>query len=150
MGDPEAGKTPHHVYHGYYGTPPVNSYLVGNAPLFQYENPITTEWVEEYPEPGNIWHLTSWEENEPNGILDPSDQVDMTPIVPPSPDPVWFHVDQIWECNADPNTYVYMILTRKPTVPEFPLGIGILLGLAPAIPLIYLWRRHPKRRVNNQ
>jgi hypothetical protein len=35
-------------------------------------------------------------------------------------------------------------------VPEFPLGIGVLMALAPMIPIIYLWRTRPKRRVTNQ
>lgn len=34
-----------------------------------------------------------------------------------------------------------------PPVPEFPLGIEALMAIAPAIPIIYLWRKRPKRRV---
>jgi len=32
-------------------------------------------------------------------------------------------------------------------VPEFPLGLGILMTIAAAIPVVYIWRTRPKRRV---
>lgn len=158
--DQQANKIPHTVYHGLYGsdTIPAGTSLVGtsvprpNLPPpfeFPYEHPITTEWVEQYPDFGARWHLSSWEDNAPpeppNGILDPSDQIDMTPTDPPGPIQ-WFHVEQIWGCDADPNAYVYMILWEK--IPEFPLGIGVIMALAPMIPIIYLWRTRPKRKVD--
>lgn len=34
-----------------------------------------------------------------------------------------------------------------PPVPEFPLGIAPIIMLAPLIPIVYLWRKRPKRRV---
>jgi hypothetical protein len=152
MGDPAAGKIPHRVYDGYYGTPPENTYVASWVPasLFPYGSPISTNWVEQFPNPGAHWHLTSWEDNG-DLVLSVSDQIDMTPTTPPGP-VQWFHVDQIWQSDTGigGDQEVHMILTFKPTVPEFPLGIGILLGLAPAIPLIYLWRTRPKRRVQKQ
>ena len=33
-----------------------------------------------------------------------------------------------------------------PPVPEFPLGIGLVMAMAPAIPLAYLWRTRRRRR----
>jgi hypothetical protein len=51
----------------------------------------------------------------------------------------WHSVDMI-------SGYYYEITA----VPEFPLGIGVLMALAPMIPIIYLWRTRPKRRVTNQ
>jgi hypothetical protein len=33
-----------------------------------------------------------------------------------------------------------------PPAPEFPLGIGLVMAFAPAIPLVYLWRSRRKRR----
>jgi len=35
-----------------------------------------------------------------------------------------------------------------PPVPEFPLGIDIVMLLAPAVAIVYLWRARPKKRVN--
>jgi len=152
VSDPQAVKVPHSVYHGYYGTPPPNTYLEGSDPiprpmLFPYTEPISTNWVEQYPNLGNKWHLTSWNTldspDNGNGYLDPSDQIDMTPTDPTGLKQ-YFHVDQIWGCDADPNTYVYMILTKKPEVPEFPLGIGMLMAIVPLIPIAYLWRTRRK------
>jgi hypothetical protein len=31
-----------------------------------------------------------------------------------------------------------------PVVPEFPLGLGFVMLLAPAIPIVYLWRTRKK------
>jgi hypothetical protein len=152
MGDPGAGKISHRVYDGYYGTLPENTYVASWVPasLFPYDHPISTDWVEQFPHPDSRWHLTSWEDNG-DLVLSASDQIDMTPTTPPGP-VQWFHVDQIWQSDTGigGDQEVHMILMYKPTVPEFPLGIGILLGLAPAIPLIYLWRTRPKRRVQKQ
>jgi len=36
---------------------------------------------------------------------------------------------------------------NMPPTPEFPLGIGLLMAIAPAIPIIYLWRKRPKKKV---
>jgi hypothetical protein len=147
MGDPEANKIPHHVYNGYYGTPPETSYMIGSEPIpvpnvYPYEHPISSNWIEEFPNFGNRWHLASFIDNGDMG-LNPSDQIDMVQIDPPVPGNPDFHVDQIWECNADPQTFVFMILTIK-TIPEFPFGIGIVLIIAPATALIYVWRTRRK------
>lgn len=151
LGDQNAAKMPHTVYHGSYGAIPPDTYVAGWIPAspFPYDEPRSTNWVEEYPHPGNKWHLSSWTDNTggvppANGVLDASDQIDMTPTDPIG-DVQWFHVDQIWEVNADPTTYVYMILTKKIVTPEFPLGIGLMMAIAPLIPIAYLWRT--KRRV---
>jgi hypothetical protein len=36
---------------------------------------------------------------------------------------------------------------KVPLVPEFPLGLGIVTSLATLIPVIYLWRRRPKKKM---
>jgi hypothetical protein len=141
MGDPDVVKFPHHTYNGYYGTPPEGSYIMGSGPV---PSPISTEWVEQYPVPGNLWHLTSWEDNL-DGVLSPSDQVDMTPVVPPSPDPVWFHVEQYWEADTGLGFDAFMILTAKGTTPEFPMGLTVLLAFAPLIAIAYVWRKRTKK-----
>lgn len=146
LGDPQAGTVPHAVYNGFYGNILPTTYLVGlhipKGDLFPYGAPLTTNWMEQYPILGNMWHLTSWTDNE-DTILSVSDQIDMTPTTP-SGDLKWFHVDQIWECDAKTDTYVFMLLTDKTAVPEFPLGLGIVMMIAPAIAVTYLWRTHKK------
>ena len=52
-----------------------------------------------------------------------------------TPDGTWHEVTMI-DGNYNP-----------PLTPEFPLGIGFLMALAPLIPIIYLWRKRPKKRV---
>jgi hypothetical protein len=144
IGDNEATKLAHAVYHGSYGTLPADTYMMGWKPAstFPYESPISTNWVEIFPIPGNTYHLTSWDDNE-DGILNPSDQIDMTPILPPG-DMKFFHVEQTWECDTATDKVVYMILWDKGQVPEFPLGIGAVLAIAPAIAVVYLWRTRKK------
>ena len=147
LGDPTAGRIAHGEYHGLYGTPPATKHMFGWIPTseFPYDAPISTHWVELWPEPGREWHLSSWEENT-DGRLGPSDQIDMTMEEPPTGAVWWFHVDETWESNADPDIKVYMICTFKyeEPIPEFPLGLGLMMALAPAIPIVYLWRTRKK------
>lgn len=148
LGDNAAQPMAHSEYHGIYGSPPPEMHIGSWIPAspFPYGNPISTHWVELWPDAGVEWHLTSWDDNG-DSTLDPSDQIDMTMTEPPDPSQVyWFHVDEIWESDADPRFYVYMILTFKYTepVPEFPLGLGLTMILALLIPTAYLWRLRKK------
>jgi len=34
-----------------------------------------------------------------------------------------------------------------PSVPEFPLGVGILLSMVTLIPVLYVWRTRPRKKV---
>lgn len=150
VGDPDATKISHSVYNGYYGTPEDNTYLVGSFPVprpdpFPYGTPTSTNWVEEYPTFGNVWHLTAWTDND-DTVLGAGDHTDMTPTAPPGETLGNCPVIQVWECFADPDTYAFMIFLGP--VPEFPLGIGVVLGLAPAILVIYIWRTRPRKRVS--
>jgi hypothetical protein len=44
-----------------------------------------------------------------------------------------------------------LILKKKPpVVPEFPLGIELLIAIAPMIAIVYLWRTRPKKKVTPQ
>jgi hypothetical protein len=149
VGDPEATKISHTVYNGYYGTPPENSYMMGSAAVprpesFPYGNPVSTNWVEEYPDFGDAWHLTNWNDIDESSLLNAGDTLILTPTTPPGEEGEFTPL-QIWECDADPNTFVFMILLGP--VPEFPLGLGLVLGLAPAILVIYIWRTRPRKRV---
>jgi hypothetical protein len=69
----------------------------------------------------------------------------MTPVVPPSPDPVWFHVEQYWEADTGLGFDAFMILTAKGTTPEFPMGLTVLLAFAPLIAIAYVWRKRTKK-----
>ena len=150
VGDPEATKIPHSVYNGFYGTPPENSYVMGSSvpkgTPFPYGATIGTTWFEEYPFPefGFEWQLTTWNDNG-DTLLGFGDDLLLTHTTPPGPERGPFTPLQIWECDADPTTFVFMISLGP--VPEFPLGVGLVLGLAPAILVIYIWRTRPRKRV---
>jgi len=79
---------------------------------FDPKNPICTKWNQIDPElgPTRCLHLTSWEDNG-NGVLDPSDIIDMTPLYP-NPGPVeYYHVDFL---------SISLKLTPKPSPPVVP------------------------------
>jgi len=153
LGQPMA----HMDYHGSYGVPiPANTYVFGSVGDLNTNlavdpaviiDPMTTQWIEEYPNLGMHWHLTSWEDNL-DGFLSPSDQVDMTDETMAVD---WFHVDQVWTIfqgftteGGDPIYKGAFIATIKTAVPEFPMGLGILMMIAPAIAVLYLWRNRKK------
>jgi hypothetical protein len=110
---------------------------------FDPTNPMYTDWHELWPQFCNWWSLESWEDNsgEPDGVLDESDQIDLVQTDGPEPGKViWGHVDWL---NPDPvagDGEADLIITVKPDVPEFPLGIAPMLMLVLAIPVVYLWR----------
>ena len=61
--------------------------------------PICTEWFEVAPMPF-MWHLSSWEDTNGDGMLSPSDQIDMTNL--DTGDVVWFHVQDIFPPDPAP------------------------------------------------
>jgi hypothetical protein len=79
---------------------------------FDPKKPICTKWNQIDPEMGpfRCLHLTSWYDNG-NGVLDPSDIIDMTPLFP-TPGPVeYYHVDFL---------SISLKLTPKPSPPVVP------------------------------
>lgn len=99
-------------------------------------NPIGSTWHQIYP-PGNFsrtFTITSWTDNG-NGKFDPSDQFDWEYDDAPGM-PVNAHLDAV---STD------MIVSQKPIPPEppiaeFPLGLGIVMALAPMVSIVYIWR----------
>jgi len=60
---------------------------------FLFNDPICTIWHEVYPDYCNWFHLSSWEDTNADGLLSPSDQIDMTPL--PAGPTEWYHVDEV-------------------------------------------------------
>ncbi|MBS7281500.1 MAG: hypothetical protein KIH09_16915 [Candidatus Freyarchaeota archaeon] len=79
---------------------------------FDPKKPICTKWNQIDPELGPVrsLHLTSWEDNG-NGVLDPSDIIDMTPLFPNAGPVEYYHVDFI---------SISLKLTPKPSPPVVP------------------------------
>jgi hypothetical protein len=231
------------TYDGWASVDRIMSLVTGPTPPPQpiwidpITEPITTWWHEIHPNYSPIWHLSSWEDGQPEGEpgygeLSKCDQIDM--VEEATGEKVWFHVDEVtvtvhWEykeslegdpigeygagepgglpdfgwpawdpaappvgtglhmiypvfCSrlaitnwidndgdgklsasdqmefADADTFIYywahvtgistdIYVSEKPPVPpwpEFPLGISLLMLIAPIIPLAYLWRLRKK------
>jgi hypothetical protein len=134
---------PHAEYPGVYGTPPADLHLfqeVGSP-----EDPISTNWVRVSPADYTEWHLSSWEDTSvpPDGKLSVSDTIDMTPLA--GGEKKWYHVESLSTSDLGGGVTKRTIDCReRPPVPEFPLGLGIIMMLAPAIPIVYLWRTRKK------
>ena len=60
--------------------------------IIDLTTPMGTPWHELYPDYCENWTFTSWEDNG-NGILDSSDQIDMTNDV--TQEVRWYHVDRV-------------------------------------------------------
>jgi len=97
--------------------------------------PVSTQWHELYPEYCTRYHLAEWEDTGEDGELNPSDQIYL--VDKETGVGAWYHVDDV---STD------IIVKPQPgvPVPEFPLGIGLLMTLALAIPIVYLWRNRKK------
>jgi hypothetical protein len=109
--------------------------------------PIDSHWHELWPTYSQEWDLTSWTNNGVNG-LDASDQVDLTQTAGSAPGTVmWGHVDWINQTGVAGDGLTDMILLDKGVVPEFPLGIGMLMAIAPMIAIAYVWRLRKKKHV---
>jgi hypothetical protein len=107
---------------------------------FDPASPIGTDWHELYPTYCQWWTLESWEDNT-DGVLSESDQIDLVQIDPATGDTIWGHVEWL---NPDPvpgDGKADLIIEVKPEVPEYPLGLELIMAFALMTPLIYLWRR---------
>jgi hypothetical protein len=97
-------------------------------------DPIGTRWHMIYPTYSRLFTINSWTDNGGPGVFDASDQFDFefddSPGVPHNA-----HLDAI-----STDIIVSLKEVPPPPVPEFPLGLGILMALAPMIPIVYIWR----------
>jgi len=105
------------------------------AELTEYtiENPIGTAWHQIYPVYCKDFVITSWIDNDDSGTFNPSDQFDFEYLGEGVTN--WAHLDEV---TTD------MTLSQKgepegPT-PEFPLGLEIMMMIAAAMPIVYIWR----------
>lgn len=103
---------------------------------------IGSHWHELSPEPCREWRIDSHEDTDADGELDPSEQIDMTRLIDEYK--AWYHVEWV---NPDPvpgDGKADLIVKFKKEVPEFPLGVVLMMAIAPAIPIVYLWRTRKK------
>lgn len=104
-----------------------------NQPL---ESPITdpigTTWHQIYPVYCEEFVITSWEDNG-DGVFSTSDQFDFEYFGEGVTH--WAHLEDI-------TTDIILSQKGEPEEPgpEFPLGLEIMMMLAAAIPIVYIWR----------
>jgi len=104
---------------------------------------IGSTWHMIYPDYCRTFTIKSHEDTDTDGYIDPSEQFDFTFDDDPGMTPHWAHLDTV---TTD------IIISQKPIppepgVPEFPLGIGVLMSLVALIPVIYVWRTRPQKKV---
>lgn len=102
------------------------------------ENPLGSYWHQIYPDYSRQFKITSWIDNG-DGTFGASDQFDFEYEDEPGV-PYWAHLDAV---TTD------IIISQKgdpwpEPVPEFPLGMALMIAIAPAIPILYLWRLRKK------
>jgi len=113
-----------------------------SSPGYDPTTPMGSDWHELWPAMCNWWSLESWEDND-DGALSESDQIDLVQTDGPHPGVVvWGHVVWVNPVPTAGDAKADLIIEAK--VPEFPLGIGLLMVLAPAIPILYLLGRRRK------
>jgi len=105
---------------------------------FEPTNPVGSTWHEILPTWCNQYTLTSWLDDNSNGVLDVPDRVALTKDTTV----IWWQVDWINPTPTSGDAKWDLIMITA--VPEFPLGIEILLVIAPAIPIVYVWRTRKK------
>ena len=110
---------------------PVEPHLLDEA----MSNPIGSTWHMIYPDYSKEFVITSWVDNG-DGVFSESDQFDFEFF-----DEVgthWAHLDSV---TTD---LILSFKSKEPGIPEFPLGLGLMMAIAPAIPIVYLWRTRKK------
>jgi len=140
------------IHYTFKATPPVEEHadaepmepnLLGQI----MNNPVGSYWHEIYPTYCKMFKITGWTDNGETGF-DPSDQFTILyedpwpapPFPPPGAGPYEVHLD---------NMTTDIVLTPKgepkpPPIPEFPFGVALMIAIAPAIPILYLWRSRKK------
>jgi len=100
--------------------------------------PLGTPWHEKYPVFSNRYELVDFIDDG-DGLFNPSDQILLVNI--DTGEPSEWH---IFDWATD------IIVTPEPDkiVPEFPLGIGLMMIMALVIPTAYVWRL--RRKVTKQ
>jgi len=127
---------------------PEDGYYMAETPdisfldLNQTASVIGSLWHELWPEFCQEWRIDSHEDTNEDGALQESEQIDMIRLADEYK--AWYHVEWV---NPDPiagDGKADLIVLWKEDIPEFPLGIGLLMMVALAIPVVYLWRTRKK------
>jgi hypothetical protein len=95
-------------------------------------DPIGSRWHQIYPDYSRPFTINSHTDNGATGF-DPSDQFDFEYDDQPG---------TVYNAHLDAVTTNILVSEKPapPPIPEFPLGLGIIMALAPMIPIVYVWQ----------
>jgi len=113
-----------------------------SSPAFNPANPLHSDWHELSPLWCDWWTLESFSDDNGDGVLSASDQIGMQHS--PEGTTWWFHVDWVNPNPLPGDGKADMRVTVKPDVPEYPLGVELMMLLALAIPIAYLLKTRKK------
>jgi len=131
------------VVDGHYNMPP-DARTIDATGTVTPPAPIGSDWHEIEPNFSTSWSLESWEDNG-DGILSASDQVDMQR--PSDPAPLWFHVEWVAPLIIANDGNPDMMVTEKPPVPEFPLGSVVPIALFVAVAYLWLMKKRERPKI---
>jgi hypothetical protein len=131
---------------GFYGAQVNDEFDMDLISEFDPTSPIGSRWEETWPKAYRLYTINGWTDTNATGGLDVGDDISMLNQTSGGTD----HFEVLWinPQPAGPDGENDLILKKKPgPVPEFPLGIELLIALAPMIAIVYLWRTRPRRKV---
>lgn len=126
---------------GYYIAQTSTTLMLDAMETYDPQDPTDSEWHELNPTFCQVWRMMSFIDNGDLG-LSASDQIDMENIG--TGEHVDFHVDEVILPPVPNDGESDILVTVKEPTPEFPLGTGLMIMIAAAIPIMYLWRTRKK------
>jgi hypothetical protein len=133
---------------GYYGAQITDEFGMDLTSTLDPVDPVGSTWVEKWPNDSDsrAYTINGWTDTNATGALNSGDKISVLNATSGGTD----YLDVLW-ANIPPTSndgrYDLVLKTGVPPVPEFPLGIELLIALAPMIAVVYLWRTRPKKRV---
>jgi hypothetical protein len=132
---------------GYYVAETPNTMFLDSMAAYDTAAPVGSDWHELYTTYSQEWELTAWTDDG-NGVLSAADVIGTRQTSGASPGTVMTGpVDWVNPSPIANDGLTDMIATLIPAEPEFPLGIGILMSLVALVPIVYVWRTRPKKKV---
>jgi hypothetical protein len=133
---------------GYYVDEVDTRFFDSSAGYDPAASPMGTDWHELATTYGQSWTLDGWTDTNADGKLTATDQIGMTQTSGNTPGAsIGGLADWVNTAPVAGDGLADLIITVIPVVPEFPLGIGVLMSLVALVPIVYVWRTRPKKKV---
>jgi hypothetical protein len=134
---------------GFYGASITDEFNMDLTSTIDLANPVGSAFSETWPVGSRMYSINGWTDTNATGGLNSGDSISMLNATSGSTDYFDVLFGNIAPTSNDGRND--LILKKKPgPVPEFPLGIELLIALAPMIAIVYLWRTRPKKKVTPQ